>query len=165
MVSTASRGWCLKPGHVVAINVSSGGVPKLTVDRAFVFTHGLEGDQHTDSVHHGGALRAVCLFSNEVISALRAEGHAIFPGAAGENVTVGGVEWSEVVPGTCWSIGDEVEIEITSYTSPCHKNARWFADGRFSRISHSLHPGSARVYARVLAEGPIASGDQFTRTE
>ena len=155
----------MSSGQVIAVNVSPGGVPKVSVDRAFAFTSGLEGDRHTDRVHHGGPLRALCLFSIEVIHALQAEGHPIFPGAAGENVTVEGIAWSEVAPGTRWSIGDEVEIEITSYTSPCHKNARWFLDGRFSRISQTLHPGSARVYARVLTEGPIAPGVQFTRTE
>lgn len=69
------------------------------------------------------------------------------------------------MPGTQWSIGDEVEIEITSYTSPCHKNAPWFVDGRFSRISQSLHPGLARDYAKVMAVGPISVGDQFIRRE
>jgi MOSC domain-containing protein YiiM len=110
-------------------------------------------------------LRAVCLFSTEVIAGLQSEGHPIFAGAAGENLTVSGVDWTAVAPGSKWSIGDEVEIEITSYTTPCSKNAAWFVDGQFSRISPSLHPGWARVYAKVLTEGSIASGDQFTRID
>lgn len=152
-------------GRVVAVNISSGGVPKLPVDRAFLSANGLEGDRHNDRVHHGGPLRAVCLFSDDVITALQAEGHPIFAGAAGENVTVSGVNWIDVAPGTRWGIGDEAEVEVTSYTTPCLKNAGWFVDGRFARISQSLHPGFARVYARVLAEGSIAPGDQFTRTD
>ncbi len=152
-------------GRVVAVNISAGGVPKVPVDRAFLSANGLEGDRHTDRVHHGGPLRAVCLFSDEVIAALRAEGHPIFAGAAGENVTVTGVNWIDVVPGSRWGIGEEAEVEVTSYTSPCFKNAGWFIDGNFTRISQSLHPGFARVYARVLVEGSIAAGDQFTRTD
>ncbi|HJU52017.1 MAG TPA: MOSC domain-containing protein [Acidimicrobiia bacterium] len=135
------------------------------MDRAFLSASGLEGDRHTDRVHHGGPLRAVCLFSEEVIAALKAEGHPIFRGAAGENVTVSGVNWIDVVPGTRWAIGEEAEVEVTSYTTPCYKNSGWFVDGQFTRISQSLHPGFARVYARVLVEGSIAAGDQFTRTD
>ena len=83
------------------------------------------------------------------------------PGAAGENVTVTGVDWNAVVPGTRWLIGDEVEIEITHFTAPCKKNSRWFADGDFSRMNQQLHPGRSRVYARVLTEGVIQPNDQF----
>ena len=165
MVSVAARGWCLITGRVVAVNISAGGVPKLPVERAFLSANGLEGDRHNDRVHHGGLLRAVCLFSEEVIADLRAEGHPIFPGAAGENLTVSGADWTGVMPGTRWTIGDEAEIEVTSYTAPCYKNAAWFIDEQFTRISQTLHPGFARVYARVLVEGAIAAGDQFTRTD
>jgi MOSC domain-containing protein YiiM len=155
----------LTTGRVVAVNISTGGVPKLPVERAFLSANGLEGDRHDDRVHHGGPLRAVCLFSDDVIAALRAEGHPIFAGAAGENVTVSGVSWTDVVPGSRWEIGEEAEVEVTGYTTPCYKNAGWFSGGQFTRISQSRHPGFARVYARVLVEGSIAPGDQFTRTD
>lgn len=152
-------------GRVTAVNISRGGVPKLPVDWGYVTVDGLEGDGHRDRVHHGGPLRALCLFSTEVIAALRAEGHPIFAGAAGENLTFSGVDWIHVTPGTRWSIGAEVEIEITSYTAPCNNNASWFLEGRFSRMRQSLHPGFARVYARVVSEGPVVPGDQFSRVE
>jgi MOSC domain-containing protein YiiM len=34
-----------------------------------------------------------------------------------------------------------------------------FIEGRFVRIAEKLHPGWSRVYARVLSEGQIRSGD------
>src|SRR5215470_13739563 len=80
-------------GVIVQISVSNGGVPKRPIDRAIVWEEGLQGDRQTDQKNHGGPTRAVCLYSLEVIENLRAEGHSIVPGAAGENVTVGGLDW------------------------------------------------------------------------
>ena len=147
-------------GAVHQVSVSNGGVPKLGIESGYVGRLGLLDDKHTDPFH-GGPDKALCLYSLEVITGLAHEGHSIAPGAAGENVTVSGVDWAKVNPGTRWLIGDEVEIEITDYTTPCKKNSRWFTDGDFSRMGQQLHPGQSRVYARVLSEGVIKRGDQF----
>lgn len=95
----------------------------------------------------------------EVIESLQAEGHPIAPGAAGENVTIAGLDWSLVVPGATLQIGDEVRVEITRYTTPCRKNAGWFLGGNFMRMSQDWHPGFSRAYARVLDTGRIRAGD------
>jgi MOSC domain-containing protein YiiM len=94
------------------------------------------------------------------IRALQQEGHPINAGTAGENVTVEGVDWDRVVPGARIKLGDEVILEVASFTSPCKTIKESFIDGRFVRISQKLHPGWSRVYARVLAEGEIRSGDR-----
>jgi MOSC domain-containing protein YiiM len=146
--------------HVHQINVSEGGVPKLPVAGAEVDESGLVGDIQADRVHHGKPEQALCLFSLEVIERFRAEGHSISPGSAGENITVAGLDWAQVVPGRRMSIGP-AEIEITHYTTPCAKNAQWFSDGRFNRMHQSKHPGESRVYARVLRGGRIAPGDEI----
>jgi MOSC domain-containing protein YiiM len=52
-----------------------------------------------------------------------------------------------------------VLIEITSYTTPCRTIMRAFTDRAYGRVSQARHPGSSRVYARVLADGVIAAGD------
>jgi MOSC domain-containing protein YiiM len=145
-------------GTVHQINTSKGGVPKLPVEHAVIGDRGVIGDEQADKVHHGHPDQALCLFSLEVIERFRSEGHPIDPGSAGENVTVSGIDWGEVVPGRRMTIGP-VEIEITHYATPCSKNARWFAEGRYNRMHESLHPGESRVYARVLAGGAIRSGD------
>ncbi|MGH8927781.1 MAG: MOSC domain-containing protein [Acidimicrobiia bacterium] len=147
-------------GRVHQVAVSDGGVPKLAVAGGYVGPTGLLGDRHNEP-SHGGPNKALCLFALEVIEAVAAEGHSLFPGAVGENVTLAGVDWSLVKPGSRWRIGDEVEIEITSYTIPCKTNARWFLGGDFSRINQQLHPSSSRVYARIVTEGVIRPGDQF----
>ena len=149
-------------GEVHQIAVSGGGVPKLPIEAGFVDLSGLIDDGHFEAFH-GCPDKALCLYSLEVIESLAAEGHSIVPGSAGENVTVRGVDWTRVVPGTRWLIGKEVEIEVTHFTAPCKKNSRWFSDGDFSRMSQQQYPGRSRVYARILSEGVISRGDEFAQ--
>lgn len=146
-------------GRVVSLNVSQGGVPKLPVPEARVTRLGMEGDRQAHPDIHGGPERALCLFSAEVIAALQAEGHPIAPGTAGENVTVAGLDWAEVRPGSRWRLGAEVEIEVTRPTTPCKTIRESFRGGEFNRIHHAQHPGESRVYARVLREGSVRVGD------
>ena len=141
------------------ISVSDGGVPKLPVPEARITIEGVVGDRQRNRDVHGGVDRAVCLFSLEVIEALQAEGHAIKPGASGENLTIAGLDWPRLKPGDRLRIGEHVRLEIMSYTSPCKSNAHWFVGGEFSRISQKLHPGSSWLYARVLTEGHVRPGD------
>ena len=146
-------------GTLVAINVSGGGVPKGRVTVAKVSRLGLQNDAHDDMKHHGGPERAVCVYSLERIRGLQAEGHPIEIGTVGENVTVEGIDWELVVPGSRIRLGEEVLLEVASFTDPCKTIRESFIDGRFVRISQKRHPGWSRVYARVLSEGEIRSGD------
>jgi MOSC domain-containing protein YiiM len=146
-------------GTVVAVNVSSGGVPKSRVSGAKVSRLGLVGDAQDDKKHHGGPERAVCLYSLERIRSLQTEGHPIDIGTVGENVTVEGIDWDLVVPGAQLRLGDHVVLEVASFTNPCKTIRASFTDGEFIRIAHKLHPGWSRVYARVLSEGEVHFGD------
>jgi MOSC domain-containing protein YiiM len=146
-------------GRIVQLSVSGGGVPKRAVAQARVTRLGLAGDAHRNEKHHGGPERAVCLFSIEAIRALAAEGHAITPGAIGENVTTEGVDWAGVVPNAYLLLGDRVLLQVTRYTSPCFKIASVFRDREVDRVSQKRHPGWSRVYARVLAEGDLRPDD------
>jgi MOSC domain-containing protein YiiM len=155
-------------GTIVSINLSGGGVPKGRVSGAQVSRLGLVGDAQDDKRLHGGPERAVCLYSLERIRSLQSEGHPIDIGTAGENVTVGGIDWDLVIPGTHLRLGDQVILEVASFTSPCKTIRASFIDGRFVRIAQKLHPGWSRVYARVTSEGQIHSGDPVevkTQTE
>jgi MOSC domain-containing protein YiiM len=121
---------------------------------------GVVGDAHNDKVNHGGPERALCLFSLEVIETFRSEGHPIEPGFVGENITISGLDWADVVPGTRLAIGKNVVAEVTSYTSPCATNAAWFLEGDYTRMLQRRHPGESRVYARVTRPGEVAVGDE-----
>ena len=151
-------------GVVVSVNVSNGGVPKKRVSGAQVSLLGVVNDAQDDKKHHGGPERAVCIYSLERIHALQAEGHPIDVGTAGENVTVEGLDWDLVVPGVRLRIGDQVVLEVASFTNPCKTIKGSFIDGKFVRIAQKLHPGWSRVYARVITEGTIHFGDPIELT-
>jgi len=146
-------------GRIVQLSVSAGGLPKRAVAEARVTRAGLDGDAHRDLEHHGGPERAVCLFAVEAIAGLVGEGHAIAPGALGENVTTKGLDWSRVAPGAHLLLGERVLLQVTRYTSPCLNIAPLFQGRDFGRVSQTRHPGWSRVYARVLAEGRLRAGD------
>lgn len=151
-----ARGWAHQ------INISRGGVPKPRVTSAAVTTEGLSGDYHNDARNHGGPLRAVCLYTLEQIERLAAEGHAIYPGATGENLTLRGIPLALLTPGARIRIGAQTLLEVTGYAAPCETIAEAFSTGDFTRISHKLHPGESRVYARVACGGEIHEGDEVT---
>jgi MOSC domain-containing protein YiiM len=146
-------------GRIARINVSPGGVPKLPIETARVTELGIEGDGQSDTKNHGGPERALCLYSLERIEALRSEGHPISPGAIGENLTIEGLEWSEISPEDYLLLGERVLVQVTRYTTPCRTITAAFSDGDYARVSHKRYPGDARVYCRVLRGGAIRRGD------
>ncbi len=146
--------------YLYQINVSDGGVPKHPVLEAVITKAGVEGDRQQNLKVHGGPDRAVCLYSQELIERLQDEGHSIEAGSSGENLTLAGLEWEKLQPGDQFRIGPEVRIEIMSYTAPCEKNAQWFRDRDYKRVSHKINPGWSRFYAKVLREGVVRPGDE-----
>jgi len=146
-------------GVVHQVNTSGGGVPKLPVPTGRLEVGGVVGDMQADRKHHGGPDQDLCLFSLEVLAALRDEGHPILPGGAGENLTLSGLDWAAMRPGLRLRIGAEAIAELTWPAAPCAKNSRWFSDRDHTRISHELHPGWSRWYARVLVPGDVTAGD------
>jgi MOSC domain-containing protein YiiM len=151
-------------GRVFQINASPGGLPKLAQVQAEINSLGLANDRQADTRVHGGPERALCLYSLEQILLLQAEGHPIFPGAIGENLTVSGLDWSQIGPGKRLKVGGNVLIEITRYTNPCTNLEPYFLNADYSRVSEKEYPGWSRVYARVLQSGKIKVGDQVSLT-
>ncbi len=145
-------------GTVFSINISRGGVPKFPVSEAVATVSGLDGDAHRNLKYHGGADRAICVFSVERIRALQEEGHPIGTGTTGENLTLAGIDWDLVTPGSSLEVGEAI-LEIVSYTKPCRTIRESFLGEKFSRLSQTHFPGWSRVYARVLREGLVRTGD------
>jgi MOSC domain-containing protein YiiM len=141
------------------VNTSDGGVPKRAIQSGLVTATGIVGDRQATPQVHGGPTRALCLFALEEIEAFRAEGHTIAPGSAGENVTTEGLDWTTMKPGVRLRLGNEVEVEVTTYATPCSAQKQWFTDGDIRRLSEKLNPGHARAYTRVLRTGTIRTGD------
>src|SRR5712691_8947422 len=146
-------------GRIMQISVSTGGVPKRPVPSARVTALGLEGDVQRNLEHHGGSERALCLFSQDRIRALQEEGHPITAGSIGENLTIEGIDWTAVTPGAYLRLGEDVVAQVARYTAPCFNITASFRDREYSRVSQKRHPGDSRVYARVLREGSLTSGD------
>jgi MOSC domain-containing protein YiiM len=148
-------------GDVAQLNRSGGGVPKTAVESVIVDRRGVLGDVQATRVHHGRPWQALCLWSTEVIDALVAEGHPISAGAAGENITLSGIDWPSLRAGAVLQIGS-VRCQLSAPAEPCSKNRRWFSDRDVSRIDHGVHPGWSRWYASVVGTGSIATGDAVT---
>lgn len=145
-------------GHVTGLQRSAGGVPKRPVERAMVNAGGMDGDSQANRRFHGGPMRALCLYSQERIDALKGEGHPVERGVLGENVTIAGLDWATIRPGVRLRLG-EVEAEVTGYAAPCEKIASAFEGGGFKRIGQKVNPGWSRVYVSVTRGGIIAVGD------
>lgn len=152
------------PARVLQVNTSPGGVPKRAVTEAHVGREGLAGDSVNHPKVHGGPERAVCLFSLELIQSLQDEGHPIFPGAVGENLTVMGLAWSTLEVGAVLDVG-EARLQLTQRVEPCNTIAGAFADGQFKRIKPDRAPDQTRWYARVLQEGVVRPGDEIRVAE
>lgn len=145
-------------GTVAHLHASKG-LPKKPIDRAVVSWKGVEGDVQESRVHHGRPWQALCIWSTDAIDALRAQGHPIGPGFAGENITVAGIPAGAFRPGAHFRVGT-VRGFISAYTIPCSQNNDWFAGRNIMAMSHERGDHS-RVYAMVTTCGEIAVGDTF----
>jgi MOSC domain-containing protein YiiM len=147
-------------GTVVQLNISNGGVPKTAVDTVEVGFGGVVGDAQRVRIHHGRPWQALCLYADEVIDLLQAEGHPIQRGSVGENITVRGLPWADVRPGVLLQIGSVTAL-VQAFAEPCNSNRQFFRDGDFQRMNIARGPVS-RVYATVLQPGHISTGDSVT---
>lgn len=147
-------------GSVSQLNVSSGGVPKNSVESVEVGFRGIATDTQRNRKHHGRPFQALCLWSDEIITELQAEGHPIEPGFAGENITTTGIDWDTLTIGTQLEIGT-VLCQVSSFAVPCNHQRQWFTDGDFSRLHHEVGDIS-RLYATVIRPGTISVGDTIT---
>lgn len=148
-------------GTVAHLARGPGGVPKASCAEVEVGWSGVVGDAQADRANHGRPWQAVCLWSTEVIDAFAAAGHPLAPGRAGENITISGIAWDRVRPGSIIEIGEhgaEVAIELWAYATPCRTNARWFTGARFD-LMHHRHGAVSRVYGWVLQPGTVRLGD------
>lgn len=149
--------------HDDASSVGTTAIDKRPVEGSVkVGPLGLFADVQADRKHHGGELQAVYAYAEEDARWWAAElGREIPAGWFGENLRVEGLEVSNAVVGTQWSIGgpDGVVLEVTVPRTPCMTFARWVGeDGRgwVKRFSQARRLGT---YLRVVKKGHISAGD------
>ena len=157
---------------------------------ALVTYLGVAGDeQEKDLIKswggHGGARKAVMLFSADVIRRVNRDGHRdVAAGACGEQLTVEGVDWREMRTGARVAVGRAL-LEVTYLKAPCSTQATGDAPfdaaaaccrrhqlnphdlarrlsflGGAVRIHPEFHPDDCRVLARVLRQGRVSVGDR-----
>jgi MOSC domain-containing protein YiiM len=121
---------------------------------------GLEGDAIVDTENHGGIDQAVYVFTQPDYAWWSAHiGRAILPGTFGENLTLSGLESSDLYIGDRFQIGDVV-IEITSPRVPCVTIAARMEDPSFvKKFRRAERPGA---YCRVIVPGPVQAGAPLT---
>jgi MOSC domain-containing protein YiiM len=141
-------------GRIFQLSRGGGGVPKQSVPEAEVGELGLAGDRQKHEKIHGGPERALCLFSLEVIEKLQAEGHPIYPGSTGENVTIAGIDWASLRQGSRLQLG-EVIVELTRTADPCMQIAASFVARKFKRLEVQ---NDTRWYCRIVHTGVLRIG-------
>jgi MOSC domain-containing protein YiiM len=105
-------------GHVIAVCISAGGIPKLPQLEAVIVESGIEGDLHNHEKHRR-LNRALSLLDLELLHELQAEGYRVEPGAIGENLTLSGVHVQSLAEGTRLAIGDII-IRLEQPRKPCY---------------------------------------------
>lgn len=118
----------------------------------------VENDNVIDRRYHGGVDKACYLYSADHYEFWKAQ----YPdldwqwGMFGENLTVEGLNESEINIGDIFKIG-EVEVQVTQPRQPCFKlGIRLENTNAVNKYIEAEMPG---VYVRVLAEGKINTGD------
>jgi len=126
---------------------------------------GLEGDQVSDTEHHGGIDQAVYAFAREDLDWWATElGREVRSGQFGENLTTYGIDVNESEVGERWQIGTAT-FEIAMVRIPCNDFKNWqrlngFDDRAWvKRFVARERPGP---YLRVIEEGEVQVGDDLT---
>lgn len=156
--------------RVIAVCRSAGGVPKLPMDEAQVVVDGIVGDLHAHAKHNRPD-RALSLLDLEVLEELVAEGFALAPGVAGENLTLAGLHVQKLAPGTLLAIGDVV-VRLEQPRKPCyvldaiHPQLKEATVGRCGFMASVVRGGTIRpgMDIQVLSDDPADKSAEPTNS-
>ena len=162
--------------EVVSVNVGGprefawAGLGRTSIDKQAVSRVvrvdrlGLEGDQVSDTKHHGGPDQAVYAFAREDLDWWARElGREIRSGQFGENLTTRGIDVNEAEVGERWRIGTTL-LEVAMVRIPCNDFKNWQRLNGFDdrawvrRFAERGRPGA---YMRVIQEGELQAGDDI----
>jgi MOSC domain-containing protein YiiM len=144
------------------------GIGRTSIDKAAVpgpvevHRLGLEGDQVSDTRHHGGPDQAVYAFAREELDWWASQlGDELRDGEFGENLTTEGLPVDDAELGERWRVGSVI-LEVASIRTPCNDFKVWMGRGGHDnrawvrRFAEHARPGA---YLRVLQPGTLAAGD------
>jgi len=125
---------------------------------------GLEGDQVSDTEHHGGVDQAVYAFAREDLDTWAERlGMRIPDGRFGENLTTAGIDVNEAEVGERWGIGS-AEFEVASVRTPCNDFKNWMGLGGYDNrawVKRFAAEGRPGPYLRVVRDGVVQAGDEI----
>jgi MOSC domain-containing protein YiiM len=125
---------------------------------------GLQGDQVSDTKHHGGVDQAVYAFAREDLDWWEGElGGEIRNGQFAENLTTSGIDVNAAEVGERWRVGSTL-LEVAMVRIPCNDFKNWQRLSGYDdrawvrRFAERARPGP---YLRVLEEGEVQAGDEL----
>ena len=141
------------------------GIYKYAVETPiFLSSDDVTNDHVIDRRYHGGLEKACYLYSADHYPFWQNK----YPnqdwkwGMFGENLTISGLNESEIRIGDRFRIGN-AEVQVTQPRQPCFKLGVRFGDQSVvSDFWASPYPG---VYVRVLSQGEVQSGDEMILME
>lgn len=165
----AGRAVSIQAGRIAPLGpqgVPSGFVKHAVHGSVRAGKSGLEGDEQADLTVHGGADKAVYGYSiaNYAVWLREFPEHrALFvPGGFGENLTIEGLDETNVCIGDIIRIGTAM-LQVSQPRQPCFKLALRFNDKRLPRAM--ISSGRCGWYYRVLEPGTLNAGDVISLQE
>lgn len=120
---------------------------------------GFEGDGVADLKHHGGADKAVCVYSIDHYPYWKKIlGITLYPPAFGENLSVSNFHENNICIGDIFQLGTAV-AQVSQPRQPCKTLAARY--GRNDMLKLVVDSGRTGCYFRVLQEGTVKKGDKL----
>jgi len=121
------------------------------------------GDGQADLVHHGGADKAVCVYTGDHYPYWEKElNQDLVYGAFGENITVSGMREEDVCIGDTFELGQAI-VQVTQPRQPCFKLAKKYNIPKLPLYFQET--GYTGFYFRVLKEGWVSSVDTLKKLQ
>ena len=141
--------------------VSTGIFKEPVAGRVLLKRLNLDGDGQADLVAHGGVYKAVYVYSIENYAHWKKELHRNDFAYAqfGENFTVNGMLETDIHIGDVFRVGTAL-VEVTQPRVPCYKLGIKMGMTQF--LKPFLESCRVGFYLRVLEEGEVGAGDEFT---
>jgi len=143
---------------------SSAIIKQVVTGRVFVGFNGMDGDEQSDLIHHGGPDKAVLAYASThyLFWSDRYPDSVFTAGAFGENLTVSGLDEATCCLGDVFEIGGCL-LEISQPRQPCWKLSRRWS---LPRLAHEVQDERRTGwYMRVLREGFVEAGDTINLKE
>ncbi len=143
--------------------VPSGFVKTARLGKVAVTPLGLDGDEQADLVAHGGPEKAVYGYAAARFAVWAREFPALADrftaGSMGENLTVAGMDESDICVGDVHTIGTAL-LQVCQPRQPCFKFALRHDNKLLPKAMVRL--GFSGWYYRVLKTGSLKAGDTLT---